>query len=365
LACSLDGLERFRHNAITGAGVAGAILLVGFGIVVLLLGVTVVGNPLERLIEKTRLVGAGDLSGPLDISHHDEFSELAAALNVMCEQLAAAREELRQETDARIAALEQLRHAERLTTVGRLASGMAHELGTPMNVASVRAELIIEEAPSADAVASAKIIKSQVDKMAGIIRQLLDFARRRGPRKDRTSLSTLIKETTNFMEALAKSKNVEIKLALEDDPLVTLADAGQLQQVLSNLLMNAMQAMPNGGAINVRLDHGEFRPPAITRDDVHLGDYARIDVKDEGTGISKDHLNHIFDPFFTTKEVGEGTGLGLSIAYGIVEDHGGWIDVESAVGQGSCFSVYLPLVADESHRTPPLQPVRTASTEVT
>lgn len=367
MACSLDGLERFRHNAITGAGVAGAILLVGFGIVVLLLGVTVVGNPLERLIEKTRLVGAGDLSGPLDISHHDEFSELAAALNVMCEQLAAAREELRQETDARIAALEQLRHAERLTTVGRLASGMAHELGTPMNVASVRAELIIEEAPSADAVASAKIIKSQVDKMAGIIRQLLDFARRRGPRKDRTSLSTLIKETTNFMEALAKSKNVDIKLALEDDhdPLVTLADAGQLQQVLSNLLMNAMQAMPNGGAINVRLDHGEFRPPAITRDDVHLGDYARIDVKDEGTGISKDHLNHIFDPFFTTKEVGEGTGLGLSIAYGIVEDHGGWIDVESAVGQGSCFSVYLPLVADESHRTPPLQPVRTASTEVT
>jgi two-component system, NtrC family, sensor kinase len=168
----------------------------------------------------------------------------------------------------------------------------------------------------------------------------------------------------SFMDALAKSKNVDIKLALQDVPLVTLADAGQLQQVLSNLLMNAIQAMPNGGAINVRLDHGEFRPPAITRDDVHLCDYARIDVKDEGTGISRDHLHHIFDPFFTTKEVGEGTGLGLSIAYGIVEDHGGWIDVESVVGQGSCFSVYLPLVADESPRMPPVQSLPSVSTEV-
>jgi two-component system NtrC family sensor kinase len=364
LAYSLDGLDRFRHNAIIGAGVASAILLVGSGIVIWLVGVTVVGNPLERLIEKTRRVGAGDLSGPLEISNRDEFSELAAALNVMCEQLAAARDDLRQETDARIAALEQLRHAERLTTVGRLASGMAHELGTPMNVASVRSELIIEEAPSADAVASAKIIKSQIDKMACIIRQLLDFARRRGPRKNRTCLAALIKETMSFMDALAKSKNVDIKLALQDVPLVTLADAGQLQQVLSNLLMNAIQAMPNGGAINVRLDHGEFRPPTITRDDVHLCDYARIDVKDEGTGISRDHLHHIFDPFFTTKEVGEGTGLGLSIAYGIVEDHGGWIDVESVVGQGSCFSVYLPLVADESPRMPPVQSLPSVSTEV-
>ena len=155
-------------------------------------------------MRKRAASGTGDLSGPLDISSHDELAELAAALNVMCDQLAAAREQVHTETEARIAALEQLRHAERLTTVGRLAAGMAHELGTPMNVASVRAELIIEEAPSEDAVASARIIKNQVDKMAGIIRQLLDFARRRTPRKKRTELSLLTQVTTQLLDALAR-----------------------------------------------------------------------------------------------------------------------------------------------------------------
>ena len=100
------------------------------------------------------------------------------------------------------------------------------------------------------------------------------------------------------------------------------------------------------GAITVR---------AVAADGARWGDFARLNVRDEGVGISNDHLHHIFDPFFTTKEVGEGTGLGLSIAYGIVEDHGGWIDVESVVGQGACFSVFLPLVADTAQRTPPVQ----------
>jgi two-component system, NtrC family, sensor kinase len=355
LSYSLDGLDRFRHNAMIGAGAVGTLLLAGSGIVIALLGISVVGGPLEQLIEKTRRVGAGDLSGPLDISRRDEFSELAAALNVMCEQLAAARDQLHQETGARIAAMEQLRHAERLTTVGRLAAGMAHELGTPMNVAAVRAELIIEESPSPDAVASAKIIKAQVDRMAGIIRQLLDFARRRGPRKERTDLSRVTEQTTQLLEALAKNKNVEIKLSSQGGPFLAEADAAQLQQVLTNLLINAIQAMPKGGAIDVSLERGDYRPRALAADGTRWGDFARIAVRDQGVGISKDHLRHIFDPFFTTKEVGEGTGLGLSIAYGIVEDHGGWIDVESVVGQGSCFSVFLPLVADTAQRTPPVQ----------
>jgi signal transduction histidine kinase len=354
LAYPLDGLDRFRHNAMIGAGVVSALLLAGSGLVIAFLGVMVVGGPLEQLIEKTRRVGAGDLSGPLDISRRDEFSELAAALNVMCERLAATRDQLHQETDARIAAMEQLRHAERLTTVGRLAAGMAHELGTPMNVVSVRSELIIEEAPSDDVVASAKIIKSQVDKMAAIIRQLLDFARRRTPRKGRTDLASLTEQTTQLLDSLAKSKNVEIKLSSQAGPLPAEADTGQLQQVLTNLLVNAVQAMPKGGAINVTLGRGNYRPrggPAGGS----WGDFARIDVRDQGVGISKDELNHIFDPFFTTKEVGVGTGLGLSIAYGIVEDHGGWIDVESVVGQGSCFSLFLPLVAETAQGTPPVQ----------
>ena len=258
--------------------------------------------------------------------------------------------------------MEQLRHAERLTTVGRLAAGMAHELGTPMNVAAVCAELIIEESPSADAVASAKIIKSQVDKMAGIIRQLLDFARRRSPRKERADLSRLIEQTTQLLDGLAKAKNVEIKLAACSDSCFVEADAGQLQQVLTNLLVNAIQAMPKGGCIDVGLDRGDFRPRAVGTEGPRMGDFARIKVKDDGMGISKDHLHHIFDPFFTTKQVGEGTGLGLSIAYGIIEDHGGWIDVQSVVGQGTCFSVFLPLIANTAQRTPPIHAQPTVPT---
>jgi two-component system, NtrC family, sensor kinase len=324
--------------------------------------VTVVGNPLERLIEKTRRVGAGDMSGPLDISSRDEFSELAAALNVMCNQLAAARDQVHTETEARIAALEQLRHAERLTTVGRLAAGMAHELGTPMNVASVRAELIMEEAPSEDAVASARIIKNQVDKMAGIIRQLLDFARRRTPKKERTELSLLTQVTTQLLDTLAKSKHVKIEFASSPEKLPAMADAGQLQQVLSNLLVNAVQAMPDGGTIKVATSRGNYRPRSVGADVAGWGDYARIDVRDEGVGIPPDNLHHIFDPFFTTKGVREGTGLGLSIAYGIVEDHGGWIDVESVVGKGSCFSVFVPLINEPAERMSPAQPATVPNT---
>jgi signal transduction histidine kinase len=358
LAYSLDGLDRFRHNAVIGAGLVGAILLAGSGIVIAFLGITVVGKPLERLIDKTRRVGAGDLTGPLDISRGDEFSELAAALNQMCEQLRAARDQLGRETDARVAALEQLRHADRLTTVGSLAAGMAHELGTPMNVVAVRAELIIEEAPSDDAVASAKVIKSQIGKMTVIIRQLLDFARRRLPRKEHADLLRLTEQTTQLLDPLAKTKQVEIKFSSSAGPLSAEIDAGQIQQVLTNLLVNAIQAMPEGGTIDVSVDRGQFRPHtevgAGSQTDGR-GEIARIDVRDQGVGISKDHLRRIFDPFFTTKEVGQGTGLGLSIAYGIVQDHSGWIDVESVVGQGTRFSIYLPLDANASPRTAPTQ----------
>ena len=310
-------------------------------------------SSLERLIEKTRRVGTGDLAGPLEISCGDEFSELATALNQMCAQLSGAREQLSRTTEARIAALEQLRHAGRLTAVGRLAAGTAHELGTPMNVVSVRAELIIEESPSDDAVASAKIIKAQVDKMAGIIRQLLDFARRRLPRKERADLSRLTEQAIQLLDARAKSRQIEIKF-FSSGPLPSEVDPGQIQQVLTNLLVNAIQAMPNGGTIDVRLDPCGNQQRTAAGDAGRgdgRGEFARIDVRDMGVGISPDYLGQIFDPFFTTKEVGEGTGMGLSIAYGIVQDHGGWIDVESIVGQGSRFSIFLPLADDAPPRT--------------
>ena len=122
--------------------------------------------------------------------------------------------------------------------------------------------------------------------------------------------------------------------------LIASVDPDQIQQVLTNLMVNAIQAMPDGGAVQVAIRRERARPPEDHEAD--QGDYFCIEVKDEGEGIPQEDLPHLFEPFFTTKEVGEGTGLGLSIAYGIVLEHGGWIDVASQPGQGSRFLAYLP-----------------------
>src|SRR6202044_3094911 len=186
--------------AILRFALLGALLIVLSAAAASLLGVWLVGRPLQLLTEKTRRAGAGDLSNPIHLVRRDELAELGLALNLMCNRLAAAPERLRGETEARIAALEQLRHADRLKTVGRLASGMAHELGTPMNVVLARAELIGLEAPSETVIASAKIIKAQIQLMAAMIRQLLDFGRRGRAHKEAVDLRQLAERTVQLLD---------------------------------------------------------------------------------------------------------------------------------------------------------------------
>ena len=269
---------------------------------------------------------------------------MAHAFNQMCDRLAASREQLRAETEARISALQQLRHADRLTLVGRLAAGMAHELGTPMNVVSARAELIAAEAPSELAESSARIIKTQIERMTVILRQLLDFARRRNPHKQPTDLCQLAEQSVELLTSLARRRNVAIEMTADTRPTLVEADVGQIQQVLTNLLDNAVQAMPQGGTIRVTVEYDRCRPPGTAGD--LRAEFARLSVRDEGIGIPRENLEQIFEPFFTTKKSGDGTGLGLSIVADIVREHGGWMNVDSTVGGGFCFSVYLPLVTD-------------------
>jgi signal transduction histidine kinase len=123
------------------------------------------------------------------------------------------------------------------------------------------------------------------------------------------------------------------------EAVVAEVDAGQIQQVLTNLTMNAIQSMPQGGAVEFRLARRTCAHPDYGDT---AADFFAIEVRDHGVGISQEHLSQLFEPFFTTKEIGAGTGLGLSIAYGIVQEHGGWIEVASEVGKGSCFTVFLP-----------------------
>jgi signal transduction histidine kinase len=193
---------------------------------------------------------------------------------------------------------------------------------------------------------NAHIIGEQADRITQIVRQLLDFARRKGPVKRPIDATDLLRGTSELLETTVRKHNAVELTTLEPAPgLVVAVDTVQLQQVLANLVLNAAQAMPNGGSVSVAAERYDGDPPHT-----HSGSatsWVRIVVRDTGVGIRSEDLPRIFEPFFTTKEIGEGTGLGLSVVHGIVQEHGGWIDVESERGAGTCFSVYLPRVAED------------------
>ena len=341
LSESLSELAEYSHHILIRTLVLVGVLLLGSGLLAVPLGIRLVGQPLHRLVEKTRRVGEGDLAGPLHLRGHDEIAEVAAALNAMCEQLAESQEQTRAEATARIAALEQLRHADRLKTVGRLASGMAHELGTPLNVVSARGALIAEGTLSdAEIVESGNIIKAQSDRITAIVRQLLDFARRSALHRVPVDLRQVAEQTIRLLASFGEKRKAKVSLVDDDVDATTKADAGHIQQVLTNLIVNAVQAMPEGGKVEVAIRREHAQPPE--GHEGSEGEYLCLSVRDEGVGISEENMRLLFEPFFTTKDIGQGTGLGLSIAYGIVREHGGWIDVASEPEKGSCFSVYLP-----------------------
>ncbi|MCC6764550.1 MAG: HAMP domain-containing histidine kinase [Deltaproteobacteria bacterium] len=311
------------------------------------LGVWYVGRPVQRLRDRLRAIAAGDLDSPLRIEQNDEIGDLAREIDGMCRKLAEARRQLTSETEARLQALDQLRHTDRLTTIGQLAAGVAHELGTPLSVIGGRAEMIADgEATGERAAASARVIVDQSRHMAEMIRELLDFSRQRGPRFGLTSVRAVCARTIDTLAPIARRRQVEVASALADDPLVVSADEHQLEQALVNLIVNAVQATTGGGRIEVTCAGRRARPPGDGGPD---GDFACVTVADHGAGIRSEHLSRIFEPFFTTKAPGEGTGLGLAVAHGIIRDHGGWIEVESRPGEGSLFTFYLPAAAAAEH----------------
>lgn len=339
---SLAPLSEYVRSTILRTALLAVLILALSTCLFLFLGVRMVARPLRELIEKTRRIGQGDLSPSPEIRGRDELAKLARALNTMCAQLAQAIECARTETDARMAATEQLRHADRLHTVGRLASGVAHEIGTPLNVISIRAGQIAQgDLRPQESAECGNIIAAQVKRITTIVRGLLDFSRRRRLSRTPSSVRAIVRQSLDLLEPLAKKNRISLSVAGEDVPYVAHVDADLIQQLLMNLLMNALQATPAGGRVEVGVLRERVRPPADMGGGE--GEYLCVLVRDDGAGIPEEDIPHLFEPFFTTKDVGEGTGLGLSVAYGIVRDHGGWIDVASRVGEGSCFSVHLPL----------------------
>jgi len=329
----LDGRDDYVHASAVNTVAATATSIGLAGLVTLVCGVWMIGRPLDALIRKARRVGEGDLSGPLRFRQRDELDELASEMNAMCERLASAQVQAREEASARIEALQQLRHADRLVTVGRLAAGIAHELGTPLNVIAGRTKLLRRGAASEAVDDSLSIVADQVERMAAIIRQLLDFARHREPKRAVTELGSVVRASIQLMRPMAKKRGVELGVDGEDRVMASV-DRAQIEQVLSNLIVNAVDACADGGSVQVSCGAepgNDERPPTPF-----------IRIRDDGRGMDEATQSRIFEPFFTTKEVGQGTGLGLSVAYGIVQEHGGSLRVESAPNRGSTFTVLLP-----------------------
>ncbi|TKD10350.1 sensor histidine kinase [Polyangium fumosum] len=342
LAESLAGEKQYVRTALFNTFLANLAVALVCGLIATGLGVWFVGRPMQSLIAQARRVGAGDLSARLALSQRDEIGQLAHEMNLMCDRLAEANARAARETDARISALEQLRHADRLATVGKLGAGIAHELGAPLQVISGRARMLCEDGTSPEEVErNARTIAEQADRIIRIVRQLLDFARRRGAEKSRLDLRAITRRTVSLLKPLADKRTVSIEIETGEAPIEADADAEQIQQALTNLVVNGIQAMKAGGRLCVKVHEECAAPPGDIGGDEAT--YACIEVVDEGEGMPPDVVAHIFEPFFTTKDVGEGTGLGLSVSYGIVREHEGFIRVDSEAGQGSRFRVYLPL----------------------
>jgi two-component system, NtrC family, sensor kinase len=345
----LEERSRYIRHAIIREIVSGGAVIAALGGAILLLGYTVIGHPLNRLQERITSIGEGNLQHNLVLGGRDELSMLAGGLNAMCKKLYLSRKREIEETEKRLETMEQMRHMDRLTTIGRLASGVAHELGTPLNVIIGRAGMLIgstDSLPCGKVEEIARTIRVQADRMSKIIQRLLDFSRQRPPRRITVNGADIVRQAVELVSCLGYFGRIHFQVKGNPEVLTVKIDPVQIQQVLTNLIENAMQAMASAGNAFVSIEQTTgVQPPA----GIHRVQekYLKIIVQDEGPGILEENLPNIFDPFFTTKKVGEGTGLGLSIAYGIVREHGGWIEVESTPAKGSCFSVFLPQEVNE------------------
>jgi two-component system, NtrC family, sensor kinase len=323
--------------------VTGILALIG-SVVTYWLIYSKIRRPLEKLSRKAIEIGKGNLSADLEIKGDDELVHLAGIMNDMCTRLLIAQEKIHFENLARLKTLEQLRHTEKLSTIGQIAAGIAHEIGTPLNVVDGRAKMILNEPlKREEIIGCARIIKTQAERMTLIIRQLLDYSRKRkSSPKECENVVTLIRQVFHLLAPLAGRQGVALQLEARSEIRVfCLVDGQQIQQVLMNVIMNGIQATAVGGMVLVEVTNMQLKSRLRTEDELrHL---LRIDIRDEGGGIALELLEEIFTPFFTTKSVGLGTGLGLSIARELLEEHGGWIEVRNRPIKGAEFSLYLPL----------------------
>ncbi|MDH3903489.1 MAG: ATP-binding protein [Xanthomonadales bacterium] len=334
---------------------AGFILLAGF--LVSYLVHRMIYLPLTDLEEGSARLAAGDLENKIPVRSKDEFGQLAASFNSMTMALRESHVDLEDwghtlEQKVEEATLElhkaqaESARSEKLASVGLLAAGIAHELNNPLTGVLTFAHLVRKNLPdnSRDAEDLDLVIR-ETKRCAVIIRRLLDFSREKTPEKSYTNLNVMIEEIMKLTAQAAQVNDIEIETELDENLPAIWLDENLIKQVIMNMLVNAQHAIEGAGSIRIKTRYcaAQDCPESINA----TSDMAEITITDSGCGIPEDVLQKVFDPFFTTKGVGKGTGLGLSVSHGTIEAHGGTIEVDSTVGKGTEFRIYLPI--DEPH----------------
>ncbi len=263
---------------------------------------------------------------------HSEHGEVLLAVHTDITEQKKAEEE-RQELERKAQV------TDRLASVGEMASGIAHEINNPLTGVVGFSELLMEKDLPEDIREDVGIICDGSQRVAGIVKRLLTFARQHKPERSYTDINEIIESTLALRAYSLKTGNIEISTSLEAELPWTMADAGQLQQVFMNIIVNAETEMKQA--------HGRGK---LTIKTEQIDNTIRISFADDGPGIAKENIGKVFDPFFTTKEVGEGTGLGLSLSYGIIAEHKGVLYVKSTPGKGATFIIELPIVAKEEEK---------------
>ncbi|MEJ2013403.1 MAG: ATP-binding protein [Anaerolineales bacterium] len=302
-----------------------------------------IARPILRLRAISQAVAGGDLEQSSGLQRSDEIGELANAFDIMTLRLRERTEEAARlyietvnrnkelaEINARLqAAQAQLVQSEKLAAVGQLTAGIVHDVKNPLAVIKGLAEELAEEIDGDEfAEQGLQTIRDSATRANVIVTDLLKFARQSTPELQRRDLRDMLESVFRLTEYLLRKGKVTLELSMPDRPVMAQYDSQQIEQVLINLVTNAVQAMPDGGTLHVSLSATDGQ--------------AVIKIRDTGIGILPEHLPRIFDPFFTTKPEGEGTGLGLSVSYGIITEHGGKIEVESEPGEGTTFQITLP-----------------------
>ncbi|MCX7765846.1 MAG: ATP-binding protein, partial [Candidatus Sumerlaeia bacterium] len=333
-------VDTFRKTLMLFLGIAFGTLVVV--IYIAYRGANIFTEPLRQMAEIAHRIAEGDYNQKITVSSGDEIGYLAESFNRMTQELKKALKELQdwgktleQKVEERTREIErihrQLLQAEKMASLGKLAAGVAHEINNPMTAILTNSSLLLEElSPDDPRREDVETIVNETMRCRKIVRALLDFARQTKPEKKLINPNLIIERCISLVENQASFRNIKIIKDLDPTLPEIMLDIDQFQQVIINILINAAEAMDtSGGKITIQTKFDKQRNTIL------------ISIADTGSGIPEEHLPRLFDPFFTTKE--HGTGLGLAISYGIIERHGGKIEVSSKVGEGSTFLIQLPV----------------------